>query len=323
MERDKTADMSHASKPSLWLVTYRGKDGKQQVMELAAADRAEAFRLLQEQGISAIKVEESKGRRKSEGARKPRQLSGSLAVIKWLVAISILVAVAFAVWFVFLADSNDKNTDTVEKGRGLIKETPPVKSVKVEYQKPEKTGDKLKDALAEVSAAEGALTIKAAPKIKIPQGYTNRTFTTGVEQLMSWVFSVEVGDMPMPIPPIGEEDREQLAIILVSKNEIKEGDSEMTAFCKEQVDFAKGEMREFIKQGGDPDEFLQYYFNQLRHAFEFRNEAQQQYDDMLAESPELADKFANEVNKLFDEKGIKHILTAKDEQEAEEKEKNE
>ena len=77
-------------------------------------------------------------------------------------------------------------------------------------------------------------------------------------------------------------------------------------------------MRKFITQGGDPDEFLQYYFSQLRHAFEFRNEAQQQYYDLQEEDPELAEDFAKKVNKRFDEKGIKRILTEKDEQEAEE-----
>ena len=48
------------------------------------------------------------------------------------------------------------------------------------------------------------------------------------------------------------------------------------------------------------------------------DEAQQQYYDLQEEDPELAEDFAKKVNKRFDEKGIKRILTEKDEQEAEE-----
>ena len=314
MERNSEIKTTSADPSSRWLVTYRGRDGKQLTMELEAADRSDLFRILEEKHISAIRIEPATGKRKA------KIVKGSPSVaIKGALAAAIVIFGAFAVWFIISHDTDDKK-ESIGHKRSTITETvaKPAKSIKVEYEKPEKTGDKLKDALAEVSAAEQALTIKAAPKITIPSGYTNRTFKTGVEQLMSWVFSVEVGDMPMPIPPIGEEDRAQLASILASKNEIKEGDSKMAAFCKEQVDFAKEEMREFIKQGGDPDEFLQYYFNQLRHAFEFRNEAQQQYYDLLEEDPELAEEFAKRVNKSFDEKGIKHIFTEQEELEAEE-----
>ena len=299
-----------------WNVTYRGKDGRQEAIQIETADRQGVFDELAKRGISAIRVEEAKGKLKKRTGN-----SKNGGIVKVLVAGAVIMAVVVAA-IIYFVGNNDDAYDAADKNRGKIIAVDPVKPkkqiTKVEYTAPEKTGDKLTDALAEVAAAEEALTIKQPPKIHIPPGYTNRTFKTGVEQLMSWVFTVEVGDMPMPIPPIGEEDRAQLAVILVSKNEIKEGDSEMAAFAKEQVDYAKEEMAEFIKQGGDPDEFLQYYFAQLRHAFEFRNEAQQQYYDMLEEDPELADEFARKVNESFDEKGIKRIFTEKDENESEE-----
>ncbi len=300
-----------------WNVTYRSKDGRQEVVQIEATDRKALFAELANRGISAIKVEEAKGklRKVNRGSRLGARGSG---IVKGLVAGAIVVAAGVAAIFFLDTAAGGKAIRSDRKG-GKIAAVDPEKSKrlasKVEYFAPAKTGDKLADALAEVAAAEEALTIKQPPKVKIPPGYTNRTFKTGVEQLMSWVFTVEVGDMPMPIPPIGDDDREQLAVILVSKNEIKDDDSEMAAFAKEQVDYAKTEMAEFIKQGGDPDDFLQYYFAQLRHAFEFRNEAQQQYYDMLEDDPELAEEFAKKVNESFDEKGIKHIFTEADENE--------
>lgn len=297
-----------------WDVSYRNRNGQQDTIQLEADDRKALFAELAKRGITAVRISESKGKLKKRKATK----DGYGGLFKGLVAGILVVAagVAAVVYFV-TSDVSDESLD--DKKRGKIAAVDPSKPkkliTKVEYTPPAKTGDKLTDALAEVAAAEQALTITQPPKVNIPPGYTNRTFKTGVEQLMSWVFTVEVGDMPMPIPPIGDDDREQLAAILVSKNEIKEGDSEMAAFAKEQVDYAKKEMAEFIKQGGDPDEFLQYYFGQLRHAFEFRNEAQQQYYDMLEEDPELADEFARKVNESFDEKGIKHIFTEAEENE--------
>lgn len=301
-----------------WNVTYRGKDGRQETIQIEAADRQGVFDELAKRGISAVRVEVANGKLK-----KRADNSKSGGIVKGLVAGAIVV-IAGVASIVYFTGNNGKTGDATGGNRGKIAAVNPAKPKKqikkVEYTSPEKTGDKLTDALAEVAAAEQALTITQPPKVNIPPGYTNRTFKTGVEQLMSWVFTVEVGDMPMPIPPIGEDDREQLAAILVSKNEIKDSDSEMAAFAKEQVDYAKKEMAEFIKQGGDPDEFLQYYFGQLRHAFEFRNEAQQQYYDLLEEDPELAEEFAKRVNESFDEKGIKHIFTDKEENESEEEE---
>ena len=299
-----------------WNVTYRGKDGRQETIQIEATTRQGVFDELAKRGISAIRVEEAKGKLKKMPGN-----SKSGGIVKGLVGGVIIMAAVVAA-IVYFIGSNEDADDDADRNRGKIAAVDPAKQkkpkTKVEYTSPEKTGDKLTDALAEVAAAEQALTITQPPKIHIPPGYTNRTFKTGVEQLMSWVFTVEVGDMPMPIPPIGEDDREQMAAILISKNEIKESDSEMAAFAKEQVDYAKKEMAEFIKQGGDPDEFLQYYFGQLRHAFEFRNEAQQQYYDMLEEDPDLAEEFARKVNESFDEKGIKHIFTEKEENESEE-----
>ena len=294
-------------------VTYRGKDGRQSVVKIVAEDRQGVFQELAERGISAVRIEESTGKAKK---RIVNNKSGE--IIKGLLGGAIIIAAGVAA-ILYFSSGIDGSEGAVDKNRGKIASVDTVKPkkqiAKVEYISPQKTGDKLTDALAEVAAAEQALTITQPPKTKIPPDYTNRTFKTGVEQLMRWVFTVEVGDMPMPIPPIGDEDREQLATILISKNEINDSDSEMAAFAKEQVDYAKKEMAEFIKQGGDPDEFLQYYFGQLRHAFEFRNEAQQQYYDMREEDPELADEFARKVNESFDEKGIKHIFTETEENE--------
>ena len=136
---------------------------------------------------------------------------------------------------------------------------------------------------------------------------TNRTFRTGTEQLMSWVFSTEVGDMPMPIPPIGDEDRRNIVAILISRNEILESDSERTKECKAAVAAAKKEMMQYLKEGGDPDDFLQYYHQELRRAFEVRNDAISQIQEVWDEDPALGEAFLDRINEKLGSEGIKVI----------------
>lgn len=306
---------------SAYSVTFRGKDGRQESVIIEAADRDAVFDELSRRGISAIRVEDAKGKSVRRAARSGGKPSVAGRALAWgIVGLLVAAGAYFASRYLAPEAFSPAKAERPAKAVNAAPETQaPIESPDVAAQTPAANSQskRLADALAGVAAAESALTIRQPPKVNVPPGYTNRTFKTGVEQLMSWVFTVEVGDMPMPIPPISEDDRQQLAVILVSKNEIKDDDSDMTAFSKEQVDFAKEEMRDFIKQGGDPDDFLQYYFDQLRHAFEFRNEAQQQYYDLLEDDPDLAAEFAREVNRSFDVKGIKHIFTETDENEEE------
>ena len=124
---------------------------------------------------------------------------------------------------------------------------------------------------------------------------------------MSWVFTVEPGDPPPPIMPIGIEARKNLAAILISKNEIKDSDSDRVAFSKEQVDRAKKEMAKYIGDGGDPDEFLQYYREELKLAFNKRRDAMEQIEEVAEEDPELAKDLRKKVNEYLESQGIKKI----------------
>lgn len=136
---------------------------------------------------------------------------------------------------------------------------------------------------------------------------TNRTFKTGTEQLLSWICHTELGDMPMPIPSLSEEERDNLVAILISHNEIKETDSEEAKNAKEMVGYAKREMLEFIKEGGDPDDFMQFYFQELKKGFEKRNNYRDEVEQVIEEEPELAAEFVEKVNEVLDAEGIKPL----------------
>ena len=238
-----------------------------------------------------------------EPKKVPSRARGAIA------GVVVVAVLGLAAYFIFCSDGGQSVDDGAGKDRGRIKA---VKPAKTKVQPEEKQKEKSKPKTVEEMVA--SLDDKPKPPIKVRQispeewdRLTNRTFKTGAEQLMSWVFSVHPGDMPMPIPALGEEDRRNLASILISKNEITEKDSEKTAFCKEQVDFAKKEMAKYIGDGGDPDDFLQYYFQELKLAFDKRNDAINQLQETHEEDPELAEQLREAINKKFEEEGIRTI----------------
>lgn len=242
---------------------------------------------------------------KTEVKRKsPSKLRGAWA------GLAVVVLAGIGAWW-FLSGGGREASRPAEKDTGLIKAVKPAPAKKVVAEKPKK------ERVEKPKTAEDVMSnLETLPKPAIkmreisPEEWdrlTNRTFKTGVEQLMSWVFSTQPGDMPIPIPNIGEEEKRDIAAILITKNKVTEKDDEMTAFCKEQVDFAKKEMAKYIGEGGDPDSFLQYYFQELKLAFDKRNDAIQQLSETKEEDPELAEQLREAINKKFEEEGIKTI----------------
>jgi hypothetical protein len=136
---------------------------------------------------------------------------------------------------------------------------------------------------------------------------SNRTFATGTEQVMGWIFNTVPGDMPPILPQIPIFEEAHLTEILFNKNEIKDDDDERIVELKENVALAKKEMIKFIKEGGMPDEFLEYYRNILVDAHREFQSSQQEVFKMVKEDPEGAAAYLEMVNKRLDEKGIKHV----------------
>ena len=288
-----------------YTVRYRDSSGVAKVTEIDAEDRAGVFAALKEMGVSAISVTEGAVMRASSRRVPPSALRGAVAGVA-------VVVLAVAAWLV-LRDPGaarpvgaDKPSGTAAIGESKRFRPRQATNTTQRTKVKAKTVD---DALANVGAAPVDAGDFAATKEAFKSVFTNRTFSTGTEQLMSWVFTTELGDMPMPIPHLSEEDKQQIASVLIIKNEVKEGDSDRVKDCKQTVDMVKKEMAKFIGEGGDPDEFLQYYQRQLLDAFAYRNEAKNQVQELASEDPELAAQFLSKVNERLESEGIKKITS--------------
>ena len=138
---------------------------------------------------------------------------------------------------------------------------------------------------------------------------TNRIFRTGIEASMARIFMTKLGDPPPPpfTTALTIRDEAHLAEILIAANPVRETDTQAQADSKEMVELAKKEMMEYIKKGGDPEEFLVYYRGKLQEAFDTRRESMVSLMKIAREEPELAAEYLARINANLAEKGIRTI----------------
>ena len=138
----------------------------------------------------------------------------------------------------------------------------------------------------------------------------NSVHRTGFEQILLNIFSCEPGNMPRPLPSdIPEAEMKRLAEILISKDEIKDSDTENMRLAKDLLAKAKAAMVKFIKDGGEPEEFIVSYHEQLEHAFHERQKAVAFVGQLVreGEDPAVISKYVDKTNEKFAAQGIMEI----------------
>ena len=137
-----------------------------------------------------------------------------------------------------------------------------------------------------------------------------RAFSSGIEQVMSWIFTTRLGDPPPPFPRMSIYDEVHLAEIILSDNPASQDDSEDIKYAKETVSLAKKELVKYIKEGGDIEGFLTYYRDQLSEAHHEYNSARRMvFEAYRTESDrEVCDLYLQRMNAELAEKGIKEVV---------------
>lgn len=141
-----------------------------------------------------------------------------------------------------------------------------------------------------------------------------RIFKSGLEQALSFIVSTVPGDMPPPMPIVNVKDEQTLLDILIGKNVPEEGDDALALEKKANVDAAKKDLRDYIKQGGNVQDFLSYYHKKLVEMYH-KNKLATREVNKLARSGadrELVVAYCREVNKKLAEEGIKKVRLSPD-----------
>lgn len=292
-------------------ISYRLPSGGLKSEVIDAADRASALAQMKARGITPVSVKEGGtiAAAAKVAAKQPAWIKGAIA--------GLVVVIAAVIAFFCLMPTEKPAAPKVEKPKKVKVEKPRSSKAKVRELSPAEClapveGDGKRDRRVTVEdAANSQDGTIVKPRIAVDP-YTNRTFKTGTEQLISWVFTTEVGEMPMPIPTMDDDERMRIWEILTSKNEIKPGDSDKTIDSKQTVDAVKKEMLKYVKEGGDPKDFLNHYYKVLKTSFEIREEALRQAEELQEKAPSEVDAFVKKINAELQEQGIKGIELEKD-----------
>lgn len=294
-------------------ITYRSQSGALQREVVEAANRAAALEQVKSRGITPVSVKEG-----GTLDAAVKVAAGRPVWIKGAVAGLLVVLCAAIAWFALKPDEQKPVPPPVKKAakpkveKPRAPKPPPVTNVVKKVEQPEEPDPAIvarREKLKKMTPAERLdfLFEEARQKPIDLSPSTNRAFKTGVEQVMGWIFTTRLGNLPPPLPPIMIRDEAHMAEILVANNPALEGDSEKVKDAKQMVELAKKELRQYVLQGGDVREFLQYYHGQLVDAYKEWSSTQRTVMKAIHEDPDAAAAYIEEANKTLTEKGIKPL----------------
>lgn len=277
-----------------------------------ANSRSELFDQLRRRGISPVSV--ALGGLKPQDARRPE---GTKIGAKELVigAVCLLGVVAILLFSLSGDEGRRKPSSATEKAKPVQspekekKSAPPAAKTPTppkESAGTNGTADKVAVDVPSVEEARQPVATNVPAAAKAP---VKRTFNTGTEQVMGWIFTTRLGDNPPPLPRLSANELKNIDAILSMPNDPEEGDGDDVRDQKETVALVKKMLKDYMSKGGSAEEFLSYYRQELVSANKLYKDAQRSV--MMAaqtEDKEVVREMILATNKEFKERGIKPLM---------------
>lgn len=296
-------------------VKYRQPNGAITEAEFEAADKSALFKLLAEKKISAINIQPGRLSKKSgsRSAAKRATHSSSTGLVHGIIAGIFVVIIAVVVLCVIHSEpsvneeKNDRKSKVVKDVAPKMIPKPQAVEEKVvvkrkptpEEQKKLRPGDEGFDPAAHPFVL--VYTNKPSEEVGSPIA------RNGVEQVLYWIFSTPIGDAPLMCPDIPVSELADIEKILDKGSDFHYEDDEAAREGKQIIDLAKKELKHFIENGGEPQEFFKYYHHQLIAYHEQFMDAQSAVLKLAKEDPLLAADYYRKVNEKLAKQGIKQI----------------
>ena len=311
-------------------VTYRGNDGQPSVIQIAAEDRQGVFQELAKRGISAVRIEETTGKAKTRKPAVPKKSGKSPAVGKGLVAGLLVVAVAVVAWYFLSATKTDAPEENKSKKQAKIAEVTPVKAppANAEEPKPEpvqmvtnrhgKVVQKKKpETYVDAAGVERYVKGNGRVPLKNPEKYLVKSvvhpnaypdFKHDSENEIANLLTIESGGMIFGDREYDKRFEQDFLQALMEPVEITEEDSEEDRRIKENVEAAKHEIAERIKQGENLGDILTAERDEIRRLAQYKQQMEEIFHEQIStgeiQTEQDLDDFCKAVNTMLESKGI-------------------
>ena len=277
-----------------------------------------------------MRIEETTGKAKTRKPAVPKKSGKSPAVGKGLVAGLLVVAVAVVAWYFLSATKTDAPEENKSKKQAKIAEVTPVKAppAKAEEPKPEpvqmvtnrhgKVVQKKKpETYVDAAGVERYVKGNGRVPLKNPEKYLVKSvvhpnaypdFKHDSENEIANLLTIESGGMIFGDREYDKRFEQDFLQALMEPVEITEEDSEEDRRIKENVEAAKHEIAERIKQGENLGDILTAERDEIRRLAQYKQQMEEIFHEQIStgeiQTEQDLDDFCKAVNTMLESKGI-------------------
>ncbi len=299
-----------------YLITYRGKDGKLDQIQVEAADRNAVFAELEKRGIRAVRVEESDGKVKP---RKPLSAGGAKpsAVGRGVIAGLAVVAIAVGAFLFLNRDQPKEQVEREDRKPAKIAEATPSKPAAPAAAKPETPKPLPPQRIGETRDGKVLLPDGTLHVVKgvITSGVArvsliDRTFKHDTDCMLAHLLTVEpgegfVGDSESIYSGFEKEFLKALDDPIVYDKD----DSDYVKELKAGVMAMRQELKDARARGESIERILIDTRDQLQQLGLYRQELEEQVLKMSEDgmTQQDYDELTAAANKMLEERGSKPL----------------
>lgn len=312
-----------------FLISYRSNDGKQDQTVIEAESRNAVFAELEKRGMSAIRIEEVNGKVKLRKPSSPVH-GKSPAVGKGLIAGLVIVIAAVGVWC-FLAPKVEEPVETKEKKQSritVVTPSPASSVVKTETSRPEpahwvtnrhgKVVQKKKpETYVDAAGVERYVKGNGRVPLKNPEKYLVKSvvhpnaypdFKHDSENEIANLLTIESGGMIFGDREYDKRFEQDFVQALLEPIVISEKDSDENRRIKENVEAAKHEIAQRIKNGENLADILTAERDEIRRLAQYKQQMEEIFHEQVStgeiQTEQDLDDFCKAVNTALESKGI-------------------
>ena len=312
-----------------WIVTYRGKSGSQEQMSLEAESREAVFKELAQRGITAIRIEEAKGKAKPRKA-PPKGGSKPSGAFKGAIAGLIVVIAAVGAWYFLTQKQEEVKPEAKPKKTTRIETVTPAPAAPPKVEKPKaepvqmvtnrhgKVVQKKKpETYIDAAGVERYVKGNGRVPLEHPEKYLVKSvvhpnaypdFKHDSENEIANLLTIESGGMIFGDREYDKRFEQDFVQALMEPVEINEDDSEEDRRIKENVEAAKREIAERIKQGENLGDILTAEREEIRRLAQYKQQMEELFHEQVStgeiQSEQDLDDFCKAVNTMLESKGI-------------------